>query len=671
MYSDTYTSLDSRYYKVLNSGNTFQFSNTSPVPDATKGLVAFYPFCGNADDAGPNLLNGTVAGARLTADRFGTPNSAYSFNGINNSIIFSSVPTNKIDDWAISAWINPASLSQSGMAITLGYDDMVNAPICNGYSIGIGDGSGSYYVNGGNLMGLFSNISFYNTNYAFSSTTNWYHIVMQRKSGVLNFYVNGVLLGYSNTTTPYAPTSFTIGSQNGIRYFNGKIDDIKIYNKALSDTEIQTLYNEPAPCINTGLVASYPFCGNADDAGPNLLNGTVTGATLTADRFGNANSAYLFDGLNSIIKVDNFPVFFLNNFSLSVWLKSTGDQGGQTYDSFLAYGSTQANHSMGFAYDRANSNFSYYDITNGSYFFNNGATLPKDAWAHITLIYKDGIAYNYVNGVLKDQRNISNVVLDGDNLLSIGAFIPDNQYFTGAIDDIKIYNRALSPQEVNSLYSESQGLVCGGGIPKFSRIYINTANVATTSYSIIGQLLNDQSVIYQSGLQDSVLSTTRINAQLNSDIILSVSTSGTNLASYLKFTLDGVGNIDQTSVQVLQNGNYKSLAPGYYSITNGNNIAFYKKPRQLYPTLPITTNLVNGLLKPAGQNFIINLPSGLTNPILSIYDKNGNLISSINGLQWDGTSSGSPVTNGTYKYSLTFLDSASSAVSYEGQLIVR
>ncbi|MBY0426521.1 MAG: gliding motility-associated C-terminal domain-containing protein, partial [Cytophagales bacterium] len=203
-----------------------------------------------------------------------------------------------------------------------------------------------------------------------------------------------------------------------------------------------------------------------------------------------------------------------------------------------------------------------------------------------------------------------------------------------------------------------------------SKVVINTTNVNQAPFTLSGQVDGGLPSTFQSGL-DSISSNVSIHPVLNSDVFMNISASGANMASNIKFTVDGNSNIIPSSVSVLQNGTYKTLAPGYFSIANGNNISFYKKPRPLFPDLPISTNLINGVLKPSGQNFIITLPSGLTNPILSIYDKNGILVSSINGLQWDGTSSGVPVTTGTYKYSLTFLDSASSPVSYEGQLILQ
>ncbi|MBY0424319.1 MAG: LamG domain-containing protein, partial [Cytophagales bacterium] len=154
------------YNRLLTPSEISQLYN-APSTCSTSGLVASYPFCGNANDISGYNRHGTVIGATLTTDRFGNLNNAYSFNGLNNTITFTGVPTNKTDNWAISAWISPGSLNQAGIAISNGYDDIVNAPICNGYSFGVG---GTGFVPGANLMGLYSNISFYNTGYTFSST---------------------------------------------------------------------------------------------------------------------------------------------------------------------------------------------------------------------------------------------------------------------------------------------------------------------------------------------------------------------------------------------------------------------------------------------------------------------------------------------------------------------
>src|ERR1700721_3520704 len=77
--------------------------------------------------------------------------------------------------------------------------------------------------------------------------------------------------------------------------------------------------------LNTGLVAYYPFNGNANDASGNGNNGNVAGATLTADRFGNPNSAYSFNGKSNYIRVPNSDSLQLtNDFTLTAWIKCQG-----------------------------------------------------------------------------------------------------------------------------------------------------------------------------------------------------------------------------------------------------------------------------------------------------------------------------------------------------------
>lgn len=77
-----------------------------------------------------------------------------------------------------------------------------------------------------------------------------------------------------------------------------------------------------------GLVAYYPFNGNADDESVNTNNGTVHGATLTTDRFGNANSAYSFDGLDDYIMISSSSSLDIRgNLTISAWVQSDWDKG--------------------------------------------------------------------------------------------------------------------------------------------------------------------------------------------------------------------------------------------------------------------------------------------------------------------------------------------------------
>jgi hypothetical protein len=131
----------------------------------------------------------------------------------------------------------------------------------------------------------------------------------------------------------------TIGNSGGFEPFYGSLDDIAIYNRALSQQEITALYqgaNTTANCLDIpsnlqqGLVGYWPFCGNALDESGNGNHGTVNGAILTTDRFGNDGSAFQFS--DDDISVPHNPVFGISQNdqkTISLWAKVTGTQSCQ------------------------------------------------------------------------------------------------------------------------------------------------------------------------------------------------------------------------------------------------------------------------------------------------------------------------------------------------------
>jgi hypothetical protein len=229
----------------------------------TNGLVAYYPFNGNANDATGNGNNLSNYGAMLCADRFGNSNHAYFFNG--SSYFGSSVaPLSQVDNWTMSAWIQPASLAPGGFtyAVFMGFD---NGTTGNGYGFGLSAGN--------QLTGLFGGIGPFFSGYVFPSTNQWYQVVMLRSSGSTMIYVNGVSTTNINTTTPETPTSFEIGSATGTRFFIGAIDDVRIYKNAISASEVQQLYQyeSTAQCS-----LPYPATATATVASGFVVSATVT-----------------------------------------------------------------------------------------------------------------------------------------------------------------------------------------------------------------------------------------------------------------------------------------------------------------------------------------------------------------------------------------------------------
>jgi len=235
----------------------------SQIP--TNGLVAWYPFNGNANDSSGNGYNGTVVGATLTADRFGKANSAYSFNlnGTSSVIYFGnildSVFTAPIATFSVAGWANTQSYK------TLQQD--------GGYMLGKnGGGAGPYQWGIGHYQGLVL-ASFFSdtaglTNYigivSPMTTNQWFHFVYvfdgtQPELQRLKLYINGQSssdsllwhVGTIGTTTVATQQQFTMGASYSAgnpsflsNFYDGTLDDIRIYNRALSAVEVTALYNE-------------------------------------------------------------------------------------------------------------------------------------------------------------------------------------------------------------------------------------------------------------------------------------------------------------------------------------------------------------------------------------------------------------------------------------------
>lgn len=263
------------------------------------GLVGWWPFTGNANDESGNGYNGTVTAAVLVDDRDGTPSSAYSFNGSSSRIFMGNIPelaTAVSSGLTVSLWMNSSSFStantdlfdlrssdNSSLFIYANYNDA--GILGAGYFDATGSGGGA---NGG----VFS---------SYPALNEWYHLVFVQEIGsdLGSLYINGALVA---SDAVYDPAMLNPKLSVGARYdafnaicchFNGVLDDMGFWNRALTAIEVAALYSgqPPPPCVSstqvsfTGLDASYT---TGDE--PVLLTGAPEGGVfigpgLTADSF--------------------------------------------------------------------------------------------------------------------------------------------------------------------------------------------------------------------------------------------------------------------------------------------------------------------------------------------------------------------------------------------------
>jgi len=236
-----------------NSGQTV--CNGLQLPMSLRnGLVGYFPFCGNANDASGNGNNGSVVGANLISDRFGNPNSAYNFSGSNQyiSVTASNLPTTTR---STSLWFKTPDPAYRGNL--LGYGG--NGTCGTSYFIG-----GTNHRGTGKLM-VTGHCSANETSVAYvPQADQWVHLVTTSSSNGTKIYINGKLIASSSKQFNTIGSKLFIGcisSFDGLLPFAdsngqmwlGAIDDVFIYNRELSESEVASLYNSsPSILWSTG-----------------------------------------------------------------------------------------------------------------------------------------------------------------------------------------------------------------------------------------------------------------------------------------------------------------------------------------------------------------------------------------------------------------------------------
>jgi hypothetical protein len=220
----------------------------------------------------------------------------------------------------------------------------------------------------------------------------------------------------------------------------------------------------PSYVPTEGLAAWWPFSGGADDVSGNGNNGVVQGAVLTEDRNGQPNGAYLFDGINDYIEVPNSPTLNMSSLTVAGWINcnnapAEGAEGmmaivskwynlldcGEFSDTYIT---VLSNYNFSIRLESASSVYPGSTIISGS-------SVDLNEWVFFTYVHDEltGGAV-YINGELAGTTSIAGEICTSTNSVLIGA---DNdggdlwRQFSGAIDDVGIWSRALSEDEITGL----------------------------------------------------------------------------------------------------------------------------------------------------------------------------------------------------------------------------
>jgi len=370
-------------------------------------------------------------------------------------INMSNSATTAIDNWAIEAWIKPASVSPTQ---TIGFA-VYNGDDLRGYGFGIGNP-------GNELTGLFGGRRWIPTGYNFPFANQWYHVAMTMKAGTLYFYVNGVqkytdAAGGPNTPNPY----LTIGceldsSHNPNRYFNGTVDEVRIWNRGLSQAEITAMYQTEisghpfsSPDF-TKLVGAWHLDGDAVDSSLYGNHGTASpGANCSKDVQGYLSSACSFNGSSSsYVSVPN--VDLKDAFTIEAWVKPV-----DIIKSQGIFGKPSNFQSTGIQFTllvspTAKWDLVFYDSSwNGCDIYFGTAT--KNVWTHVAVTYNGTRMIGYVNGAnaLIQPCTPSDIVENAEPYrIGQSNYASSAYYFNGSIDEVRLWSYAKSAQDIADEY---------------------------------------------------------------------------------------------------------------------------------------------------------------------------------------------------------------------------
>jgi len=413
--------------------------------------VALYQLNGNANDSSPNAYNGTFTTPAYGTGVFG---QAGVFNGSSSNIRIDSLAASISNNQplTVSGWFNAAALDDYCI-IELG--EYVSGTFRIFWSP-----LGKVNCQLGTSSSSATSIPSVNT---FSINT-WNQFVLSFNGTSVSLYVNGNFEAQENcsydidTNRGYIGTS-QYQNQSPVYYFNGSIDQVRIFNTALDPLEVEALYTEEL-CICDGTVdtldvlgdgsciATYQLDGNANDLSGNY-NGVQTDVTYPVGEFDLAAS---FNGSSSVVStnldLDNFD----EEWSISMWVKFTFN----TNNRMLATSTDNVDAFNGFVLDIGASGELRWRLRNSSgsvSAVSTTGTYGDNQWHNVVIVKSNTTNYIYVNGGAESN---STPTTNGINH-STGIVYGNSRstYYNGSIDQVRIFNKALSAGEVTTLYNET------------------------------------------------------------------------------------------------------------------------------------------------------------------------------------------------------------------------
>jgi hypothetical protein len=484
-----------------------------------------------------NNNDGTIYGASSTAGKFG---KALSFDGTDDYVDAGNGASLNItgNQITIEAWIKPNSISGYKAIVAKMEPTLSYVLLTSGSEIYSGIYAPGGTENTSSGCGL--------------SIGTWSHIVNTYDGSYTRIYCNGILVGTSVLVTgniASSPTSlFTIGYQSPSypRYFNGLIDEVKIYPFALNDDEIKTEYNRGAAVLmgavstNASGTASFSsdrsYCipgdtatctapvgewkfdekigTTANDSSGNGNTGTLGGGNSSYRptwATGKIGSAMSFDGANDYIAINNSTSLRPEQITVEAWVKASAIAAPFTYPRILDKWTFDGTYPGGYALGMyANSTQLYFTVAInniGAYEIPFSGSLAVGEWYHVAVTFDGTNIVKYINAVsqapVSHPGSITYYNAEVPRNLAIGVRgYGSEDPWSGFIDDVKIYNYARTPAQIAWDYNRGKPV----GYWKFDECQ------GTTAYDMSDNNNDGVITIGSSGNQNAVGTCASINA---------------------------------------------------------------------------------------------------------------------------------------------------------------
>lgn len=466
----------------------------------SKGLVAYYPLNGSSTDESGLGNHAVNFGAEATADRFGTSSSAFSFDGVGDYMDAPPLISDYQRNFTFSGWIKTTHVSSDRLdAAVSALCKTRDAGDFGGPAIDFREGKAVFTFNNNRVYGpLVPFEEWEHVSGDLVADGNWRHYIMSiDANGLITAFINGQQVASHQIETfleVAGASPFQIGRAGGAhaagRYFQGQIDEVRIYNRGLSAEEAARLYHQSA-CgldsdadgvtdyrenrdgtnrydassfdpLSVALIANYPFDDSWSDESGHCRNVLAPYTTFEPGLSGSALG--LAEG-NSQASYWNDPNNIespgrINNFTFSVWMKASTLEQVDTASYYLI---------------SAPNNAAYLRIRNGagssrvlgmghewsgipgySYQTPETSVLRPLVWQHVVGVQDGEATRIYVNGSLVGSTTSGGQIPFDPENFTLGNLFNQNT-FQGLIDEVRVYGRALTGAEVGQLYRSEVG----------------------------------------------------------------------------------------------------------------------------------------------------------------------------------------------------------------------